>query len=292
MRSLMCLSFALLFSGFSAAQGTPAPVVISDNDRQALPNDYLRVLFVPAGASVTTLSRPGSLRAFATATPLYRPPLKLADFPNYSGLVNDDNNVLVALRCRPQDPEKVDAVLATWPNVFLAIQRDVPLNPDACDTQPADPAAQMACFARGFTDPPATAVPTSLAHTFSYAGTLYDSSHTALAQWLQRNYGIYPAFAGTGYSVKDSYSLSSEPMTSQQILVKSISSEYVLKNVSLAVAGCRCISVPPYSGRSNDRLDPEFIAEAGGDGTCKTVDRLAVGEHHPKKPDAAKAPAP
>lgn len=288
MLSPVLLVLGLLAPGFGRAQAA-APVVVSDTDREALPNDYLRVTFVPAGVAVTTLSRPGSLRAFATATPLYRPPLKLADFPNYSGLINDDKNVLVAMRCRPQDPATVDAVLATWPNIFQAVQRDVPMSADAC-SQPADPPTQMACFAKAFTDPPATAVPTSLAHTFSYAGTLYDSAHAALAQWLQSNYGIYPAFAGTGYSVKDSYYLSNQPMTSEQILVKSVSSEYVLKNVTLAAAGCYCIFVPPYDGRSSDRLDPEFIAKAGGDGVCKSVDKLAVIEQ--RQPPAANVPAP
>jgi hypothetical protein len=296
-----CLSVAILAPSFATAQRTPAPVVVSDNDREALPNDYLRVTFVPAGVAVTTLSRPGSLRAFTTATPLYSPPLKLADFPNYSGLVNDDKNVLVAMRCRPQNPDAVDAVLATWPNVFLAIQRDVPVTAEACSAQPADAPTQMACFAKAFSDPPATAVPTSLARTFSYAGTLYDGAHAELAQWLQRNYGIYPAFAGTGYSVKDSYSLSSQPMTSQQILVKSVSSEYILRNVALTDAGCRCISVAPYTGRSNDPLDPDFIAQAGGDGACKAVDRLAVSGRTPHRrtikprpplPPPASAPTP
>lgn len=301
MRSLLfpAIVGVVLLSAILGAAQAAAPVVVSDSDREALPNDYLRVTFVPAGVAVTTLSRPGSLRAFATATPLYFPPLKLADFPNYSGLINDDKNVLVAMRCRPQTPDAVDAVLATWPNIFAAIQRDVPLSADAC-AQPADPPTQMACFAKGFSDTPAAAVPTALAHTFSYAGTLYDSDHTALAQWLQRNYGIYPAFAGTGYSVKDSYYLSnSQPMTSEQILVKSVSSEYVLKNLSLAAAGCRCISVPPYDGRSSDRLDPEFISQSGGDGVCKTVDRLAVVERHrhpagdaaPPKTDTAPPPS-
>jgi hypothetical protein len=137
----------------------------------------------------------------------------------------------------------------------------------------------MACFAKAFSDPPATAVPLSLARTFSYAGVLYDDKHSAMAKWLQDNYGIFPAFAGSGYSIKDSYSLSTEPMTSQQILVKSISSEYILKNVSLADAGCRCISVAPYTGRSNDPLDPGFIARAGGDGICAPVAKLAPASH-------------
>jgi len=69
MLSLACLSVALLTPGFGAAQAVLAPVVESDNDRAALPNDYLRVTFVPAGITVTTLSRPGSLRAFTTALP-------------------------------------------------------------------------------------------------------------------------------------------------------------------------------------------------------------------------------
>src|SRR5215469_11698346 len=146
-----CLGLVLLASSFSLAQAGPAPVVVSDTDRETLPNDYLRITFVPAGVAVTTLSKPGALRAFATATPLYVPPLKLADFPYYSGLINDDKNVLVAMRCRPQDPATVDAVLATWPNVFLAVQRDVPLAANAC-AQPADAATQTACYAKAFTD--------------------------------------------------------------------------------------------------------------------------------------------
>ena len=114
---LACPAVALLTSGCSAnrasvAPPAPAPVIASDSARESLPNDYLRVTFLTAGAQVTTLARPGALRAFATATTLYSPPLKLAEFPYYSGLVNDDKNVLVAMRCRPPHPETVDAVLA------------------------------------------------------------------------------------------------------------------------------------------------------------------------------------
>jgi len=273
----VCASFVMLVSGCAShhvMKTAQAPVVVNDTVREALPNDYLRVSFVPEGVKVTTLSRPGALRAFVTATPLFSPPLKLDQLPYYSGLVNDDKNVLVAMRCEPPHPETVDAVLATWPNVFQAIERDVPQDPGGCSGAPGSTAAQMSCFARGFVDSPATAVPASLAHTFSYAGELYDADYVALAKWLQDNYGIFPAFSGMGYSVKDSYSLSSQPMTSQQILVKSASSEYILKNVSLSDAGCRCISVAPYPGRSSEQLDPAFIERAGGDGVCKEVERL------------------
>jgi hypothetical protein len=277
---LVCSCAVLFATGCAAhragkANSAPAPVVISDSVRESLPGDYLRVSFLSPGTPVTNLSRPGALRAFTTATALYSPPLKLAEMPYYSGLVNDDGKMLVAMRCRPPHPEAVDAVLATWPNVFLAVQRDVPLTPASCDSKPTDPATQMACFARAFSDPPAAKVPSSLAHTFDYAATLYDADHKPLADWLQKNYGIYPAFSGIGYSVKDSYSIDKKPMSSQEMLVKSVSSEYILKNVTLAEAGCRCISVAQYPGRSNDPLDPDFISQAGGEGTCKAVDHLA-----------------
>jgi hypothetical protein len=271
----------LLASGCAAHQApvaavpTAPPIVTVGAVREALPNDYMRVSFLPAGVQVTSLSRPGALRAFVTATPLYTPPLRLADLPAYSGLVNNDANVLAAMRCHPEHPEAVDALLATWPNVFLALERDVPADPGGCAQTPADAATQLACYAKGFTDRASSSVPTSLANTFGYAGVLFDDQHTALAKWLKDNYGIFPAFSGMGYSVKDSYFLDTQPMTSQQILVKSISPEYILKNVSLGEAGCSCILVPPYPGRSADRLDPDFIVQAGGHGMCKTVDRLA-----------------
>jgi len=291
---LACAGMVLLSAGcaahraraanpVAAAAPAPAAVVVSDSVREALPGDYLRLIFPPPGRVITKLSGPSALRAFTTATTLYSPPLKLAEMPYYSGLMDKDSETLVALRCRPPRPEVVDAVLATWPNVFLAVQRDVPLAPGACEAAPTETATQMACFARAFSDPPATKVPTALAHTFSYAAILYDAGHTTLAEWLRSNYGIYAAFSGTGYSVKDSYSLDSQPMSSQQALVKSVSSEYILKNVTLKDAGCRCISVEPYQGRSRDPVDPNFIWAAGGDGACKAVKRLEAAPAEDKR---------
>jgi hypothetical protein len=77
-----------------------------------------------------------------------------------------------------------------------------------------------------------------------------------------------------GFSVKDSYYLDTHPMTAQQILVESASPEYILKNVSLADAGCRCVRVAPYAGRSAARLDPAWIWAAGGEGVCKEVKEI------------------
>lgn len=265
------------FGGVSQAQ-RPDAVAITDQVREGTPNDFLRVTFVSAGTPVTTLARPGSLRAFATATAFYEPALALKDFPLYSGLVNDDTKTLVAMRCQPPQAETTDAVLATWPNLFAAVQRDLGIDPKACDGSVNDDDTRAFCFAHAFRDDAGDNVPLSLAHSLDYAARAFEG-YSPVAAWLKNKYGVFPAFSGLGFSVKDSYYLDSQhPMSTQQILAKSISPEYILKNVSLKDAGCRCINVAPYEGRSGDALDPEFIRKAGGDGECKAVSRLE-GEH-------------
>jgi hypothetical protein len=151
----ICLVAAALGCVPASLQGQhPDAVLVTDHVREATPDDFLRVTFVPAGVGVTTLARPGSLRAFATATEVYDPPLKLKDFPYYSGLVNDDTKTLVAMRCQPPQRDKVDALLATWPNVFAAIQRDLHLDPKSCDGANSDEYPRAFCFDHAFKDEP------------------------------------------------------------------------------------------------------------------------------------------
>jgi hypothetical protein len=282
---LCCVFAALLVlsvncsaqASHEAKKAAKDPARITDALREETPNDFLRVTFVSAGTSVTSLARPGALRAFATATAFYLPPLPLKEFPLYSGLVNDDTKTLVALRCRPAHPETVDATLATWPNLFHAIERDVHRDPAECAavSGASEPELQAFCFAHAYTDPPGSTVPKTLASTFDYAAVAFDAQHTQLAGWLRSQYGVFPAFSGLGFSVKDSYYLDDQhPMSAQQMLAKSVSPEYVLRNLSLKDAGCSCISVAPYPGRAEDRLDPKFIAKAGGDGECRAVKSL------------------
>jgi len=278
----LLLSFAVKSTAAQAdhksGKSAKDPATITEALREQTPNDFLRVTFVSAGTSVTSLARPGAQRAFATATRFYLPPLPLKEFPLYSGLVNDDSKTLVALRCRPARPETVDAVLATWPNLFHAIDRDLHRDPAECsahtNSSGSDPDLEAFCFAHAYTDAAGSTVPRTLAGTFDYAAQAFDAQHTQLAEWLRTKYGVFAAFSGLGFSVKDSYFLDKEPMNAAQLLAKSISPEYVLKNVSLKEAGCSCISVAPYLGRAEDRLDPKFISKTGGDGECKPVKSL------------------
>ena len=61
---LACAGLAFLLSGCSShrvvATAAQAPVIVSDTVRETLPNDYLRVSFLPLGVEATTLSRPGA----------------------------------------------------------------------------------------------------------------------------------------------------------------------------------------------------------------------------------------
>src|SRR6266702_2079443 len=77
-------SLVLILTGCSAHKTATvtstkmlAPADATRLVRESLPNDYLRVIYVPVGAKVKSLSKPGSLRAFATASQLFSPPLVL-----------------------------------------------------------------------------------------------------------------------------------------------------------------------------------------------------------------------
>jgi len=275
------------------------PAEVTDRLRESVPTDFLRVVHrdckgdktCESGGNITTLARTDpdpqntALRAFATATDFYQHPLPLKEFPLYSGLVIGDSETIFALRCRPAKPEAVDAVLATWPNLFHAIDRDMPTDASKCADNAAsttpDPDAQAACFAQGYKDPPSDVVPTALAGALDYAEKAFDEDHKPIAAWLKTKYGVFPAFSGLGFSVKDSYYLDAQhPMSAEQMLAKSVSPEYVLKNVTLKDAGCSCVAVPPYPGRADDPIDPEFISKAGGVGECKSVEKLALSPEH------------
>ena len=258
----------------------PSPAVVSDNVRESVPNDFIRVTFIDPTklpiAKITTLAGPRK-RAFVTATVLFEPPLALQTYPEYSGLGYSDSLELIAFRCRPPNPPAVEATLATWPNVFNLVQEDIPVNDTVCNAPLTDIGQQVSCYARAYQDKPETTVPAALADVFSYAAALFQPPNSMESVWLKNTYGIYPAFAGSGYSIKDSQNLDpTHPMAAQEVLTKSVSSEYLVKNLPLADVGCRCIAVPSYPGRATDPLDPNYIWQAGGDGVCKEVPKLDV----------------
>jgi hypothetical protein len=111
----------------------------------------------------------------------------------------------------------------------------------------------------------------SLEHAMSVGAALFDSGFPELAATLKKYYGIYPAFSGLGFSVKGSGD--GHSLTALEALRQSITPEYLLKNVQLGVAGCHCVVVDPYAGRSWDPLDPDWIWSRG-DSACVKAHRL------------------
>ncbi len=257
----------------SADTGSRNTAAITNASREMTQtNDFWRYSYVYSGTSVTSLGRPGALRAFMTATVFFQPAMPLSQAVTYPGLEDQPAQDLVVLRCIPTAKENVDAILATWPNVFAAVLRDLAGKQLSCPYTGSSGENEIYCIAKEFKDVPSGTVVTTLANTLAVANTMFDAAHPERAKWLKTYYGIYPAFSGLGFSVKDSYYLSaSNPTVSAEVLQKSVVPEYLLANASLGDAGCRCIRVPPYSGRDQASIGPDFVWNKGGVGSCTPV---------------------
>ncbi len=268
----LALTFTSCGSSFARAQ-SQSVAVISDASRDtAQTNDFLRFSYVSSGTAVTSLSRPGALRAFMTVSSFFQPGLPLSQAVTYPGLQEQPSQDVVVMRCAPSNREQADPILATWPNVFSAIQRDLGSQGFSCPYTGMSAANEIYCIAKQFEDTPSGVVVTTLTNVLAVANTLFDPAHPELAQWLKTYYGIYPAFSGLGFSVKDTYNLSpSNPISCAQTLRQSVVTEYLLVNLSLSDAGCHCIRVAPYDGRSQAVIDPDVVWSKGGVGSCAFI---------------------
>jgi hypothetical protein len=228
--------------------------------------DFLRITWVPADIQVTRTGGPNALRVFFTATSFFQPAMPVNRMASYLGLADQPSNDLIALRCVPSDRHSTDPTLATWPNVLSAIQRDLAKENLLCPSSNRNAENEAYCIARSYTDEPNNVVAKDLANVLEVANTLVGGSLPEVSDWLRRTYGIYPAFSGLGLTVKDSYN---RPQSTAESLRSSIVPEYLMLNVPLADAGCRCLRVPPFSGRSLASLNMNEIWRRGGNGFCK-----------------------
>lgn len=110
---------------------------IADQSRSESYNDFLRVLWVRPNSKVTdiTLGR----RAFFTASTFFKPPVSTVDdLLRYVGNRYREGMELVLMRCKPSLNERpaLEPVLATWPNVFAAIARDLAGPGGSCTSPP------------------------------------------------------------------------------------------------------------------------------------------------------------
>jgi hypothetical protein len=260
----------------------PPPAIVSlateierahDPEKQL---DFFRVAFVPKGTVVDHLARPGALRAFFGASTYFLAPMPLAMMVTYPGLADLPSNYLAAVRCKPVDASQIQPILATWPNVLHAITTDLADEGLTCPAKVRNAENEAYCIAQLYQDTPGENVTLVLSDLLKAAAELY-SHDPSIGDWLTKKYGIYPAFSGLGLSVKGSNNLGPEDRISSPVILRnSITPEYLLRNVTLEQGGCRCIMVPPYPERSGDPIDPDFVWQKGGNGSCAIIDRLRV----------------
>jgi len=253
----------------STAQAEASAAIITDRSRTVQPNDdVFRAIFLSPGAKPTVLGGPSARWVFFGATAFFRPPLSLAETVQFPGLVEEPTKDLVVLRCAPP-AQAAEPTLATWPNVFARIVADLEAK-YTCPAPAGEAENEVYCLARGFTDEPSTIASAPVQRALGVGVAMLDDP--ARAEVLRRGYGIYPAFSGLGFSVKGSGD--GAAMSGADVLRRSVTPEYLLRNVTLAAAGCTCISVPPYPGRETAPLDLDQVAREGGRGYCVEVPRL------------------
>jgi len=285
-KAIICITVALLFSpGIKTASAADAssilddPAVITDNSRNPPDqvDDFLRLIFVPSTVPITTPGLPSQKRSFFGDTRFYMPPITPAEIVAYAGGTVSDTTDLVAMRCRPTNQSMVDPQLAIWPTLANLLQQDLPAV--SCPAAPgASTQAQAFCLAQQFQDTPSDPLIESLYNAVAFGRALFelpaDSTGLTGAKLISNLYGIGPGHSGLGFVVKDS---ASGTATAAQALEQSVVPEYLLRNVTLAQANCRCVRVPFYAGRDDQPLSPLFVWALGilkHDGSCRTISRI------------------
>lgn len=291
-RIVVAAMVALLQCAISVAYASPpypkTPSGITDASRDATTyRDFMRLLWVNPMTRVDHVGRYDVVvnkRAFFTATTFIKPAVTVdylsALVGNYWPSQPQD---LVLMRCRPSTDQQqvLSPILATWPNVFSAIVSDFKGQAYSCPPDPNDGNNVMYCAALGYQDSAESVFVTGLERAFASAYQIFQNSGSSPgAQALKKNYGIYPAFTGLGFAVKTSGTVSS--MSTSLALRESIAPEYLLNNLTLADAGCRCIQVPQYGNAKTDDarhgklVNVNFVWQKGKlqDGACPQVNRL------------------
>ena len=234
-------------------------------------NDFLRIAFLPRDVVPTRLGRPSALRVFVGASVYFEPPVSLEKTAAFFGIPvgqNERELDLVAFRCIPGEPAAIEPNLATWPGVFELLTQDMG-GQFTCPPDVSSPENVLFCLAEDYTDTPSEIVTESLANAIGLGAFIMLDPD--LAGVLGSLYGISSSFSGLGFAVNGS---SGNALTAEEALKRSVVPEYILRNATLAEAGCFCIRVPPYEGREDDPLDMDFIMKKGGFGECNFVDKL------------------
>ncbi len=277
----------LASSAIAAPNYMKTPAGISDTSRDASSyGDFMRAIWVQSGTQVSYVGRQNvNLRVFFTATSFIKPAITVDQYLTLVGNYYPSGQDLVLMRCRPSADQRqnVNPILATWPNVFSAIVSDFQGSGFSCPPNPADGNNVMYCAAVAYQDAQQAVFVTGLSAALTSATQIFqNSTSSAGAKALKTDYGIYPEFTGLGYVASGSGFVNT--MSTAQILRESVVPEYLLENVTLVDAGCRCIQVPQYGNTKNPDLrhtkpvDPNYIWQKGKlqSGACHVIKKLGT----------------
>jgi hypothetical protein len=253
-----------------------AAALISYQARQPAYDDFVRLIF--GNFTPTMLGGPNAYRVFFGATAFYEPPVTVAQLADFAGIPVDTGSALIAMRCTPEPGSIADPVLATWPNLIakMVVDYQAPGQTPA----PGTPDEALYMLAQDFVDSSSTVVTEPLYNTLALARQFFESypmgspapqfTTAQMQKQMSTRFGTFPSFSGMGYAVEGT--ATSPTLSSAQIMQQMMTPEYILKNVTLAQAGCACIIVPQGAWNPGQTLDPNYIAKAGnGGGACVQV---------------------
>ncbi len=260
-------------------QHSPAAALISEHSRQPRYNDFLRLIFANLPSPPVTLGAPAAYRVFFGATIFYQPPLTVAQIANFSGIPLHSDRDLYVLRCIPPPGSNADPTLAMWPNLISRILDDYDANPPV----PGTPDEAIQKIAQSFDDLPSMVLTETLENALSVGKQFFQKypqtgAQQFTAQQMQdqmsRRFGTFTAFTGLGYAAEGT--ASSPAFDAEQTMRSMVIPDFVLRNVTLAEAGCHCIVAPPaIRNRDQQELDPDFVLRRDNYGRCVKVKRIS-----------------
>ena len=287
----LLMSFALggaAALGFIACGGGTSAVVqavsfmaaalVSQQAHQPGYNDFLRLIYDNINPPPTKLGGPNAYRVFFAPTAFYQPPITLSQIADFSGIPVKPAVSLFAMRCQPSPGSTAAPQLATWPNLIAAALTDYKAKPPTPNTMDA----AILTLAQSFTDITSTVATEPLYNALAVGKQFFEAypfdsptpyfTADQMQGQASLRFGTFPAFSGLGYAVEGTGTgpALDAVQTTQQMMVP----EYILRNVTLTEAGCTCIQVPPYNGRDDEKLDPDYISKVGGPGACVQVSTL------------------
>jgi hypothetical protein len=188
---------------------------------------------------------------------------------------------LFAMRCIPTNGSSAEPALATWSNLIARMLADYEANPPVANS--VDEAIQT--VAENFADPASQVLTEPLAYALSFGEQFFQDyaplgfTAAQMQTQMSRRFGTFISFIGLGYAAEGT--AASPSWDSAQVMQSLATPDFILKNVTLGDAGCRCIEVPPtVVNRDQLNLDPDFIWKAGGNGSCAEANLWA--QDHPR----------